>query len=53
MENLVALIGGLWIVIYYIAKRNCSPEWMPDKSFGNLVGIIFGILVIVGAISKL
>ena len=49
-DALGGLILGIAIVVWHVAKRNCSPEWMPDKSFGNLVWIIVGILIIVFSI---
>lgn len=49
MENLILGFIGAWVLILGIAKRNCSPEYFPDKSFGNLVWIAFGALMVIGA----
>jgi hypothetical protein len=47
MENLIAGGVGAWILIWHIAKRNCSPEYFPDKSFGNLLWIAFGAFMVI------
>ena len=46
MENLIVGAVGVWVLIWHIARRNCSPEYFPDKSFGNLSWIAFGAFMI-------
>ena len=49
MENLIAGVVGAWVLIWHIARRNCSPEYFPDKSFGNLFWIAFGVFMVISA----